>query len=109
MRLELDGLRLTVVRMAGDPKLYKESAFWHVLKKHVNEKYKTDLVKRLMWRDGHLVDDHQYYLRDRKWNYAITDNQYALRMVYEDYNVGAVTLDIINWEPALAMAFIQQL
>lgn len=99
MQLTLQGTTLTVTREAGDRKLYKESDFWHALKKHLNATYHQDCIKKLMYKDGHLVDDMQYYLRQRKWNYAIMDNYYAIRKVTEPYNEGEVTLAFVNWEP----------
>jgi len=42
-----------------------ESLLLHRLKKILNARG-YDLIKKRMWRDGHLVDDMQQYLRTRK-------------------------------------------
>lgn len=110
MIVSMDFGRFTVHRTPEDGKIYKETAFWHALKKHLNEVYGTDLVKRLMWKDGHLVDDHDYYLRDRKWGFAIIDNHSAIRAVTTPFNEdGAVTLGIACWEQPVAAAFMFKL
>lgn len=38
---------------------------WHAIKKHLNENG-GDWVKKRMWKDGHMVDDVQMYIRMRK-------------------------------------------
>lgn len=55
----------------GDPKRFPaggwgdgESRFLHWLK-GVLKAHGYDLIKKRMWRDGHLVDDQQQYLRHR--------------------------------------------
>jgi len=88
---------LRVIRTDDDPKIYKESEFWHKLKTYLNDWHSFDLIKKLMYKDGHMVDDHQYYLRDRKWNFCIFDNYYALRCVHEPFNAGDVELSIVVW------------
>ena len=72
-------------------RFYSESAFWHALKKALNNGHtfrgeKLDLIKKLMWKDGHLVDDHEYYLRDRKGRYCIFDRDYNIRDLAKEFN-----------------------
>lgn len=43
---------------------YGESAFYYALKKKLIE-MGYDVIKKLMWKDGHMVDDNQYYIRSR--------------------------------------------
>ncbi len=97
MLVKRTGNGITVIRTANEPKIYKETEFWHKLKKHLNDWHGHDLIKKLMWKDGHLVDDHQYYLRDRKYGYCIFDSQHALRKVNEPFNEGQVTLAVHIW------------
>lgn len=59
-----------------------ESAWWFALKKLLQAQGK-DVVKRLMWRDGHMCSDEIYYLRDRKKRFCFFDPNYALRLVTE--------------------------
>lgn len=90
--------RLEVIRCDNDPRIYKETQFFHELKNHLNEWHSFDLVKKLMHKDGHLVDDNQYYLRDRKWGFCIYDGAHAVRKVYEPYNDGFVVLNVHTWD-----------
>ena len=60
---------LTVKREPNDPKFYGvqnaagESNFLYWLKNILNADYGYDLIKKRMWKDGHMVDDMQQYLR----------------------------------------------
>jgi hypothetical protein len=96
---------LTVEREPGDPRFYGvqyakgESNFLHFLKKLLNEQYGFDLIKKRMWKDGHMVDDMQQYLRTRKptskgpkvmlWN-----THWAINGLEEDWNQGKAVLSI---------------
>lgn len=68
------GTRLFVVREAGDI-VYRNNGYAGAnagesrLLYHVKQKLNDagcDLVKKRMWKDGHLVGDQQQYLRVRK-------------------------------------------
>ena len=71
MRVEWREHSIVVHREDGDPKFYGvqfaagESRFLHHLKKHLNETEGLDLIKKRMWKDGHLMDEMQQYLRSR--------------------------------------------
>ena len=49
-----------------------------------------DVIKKLMWKDGHLVDDYQYYIRSRnpfeKGSFFIYQSDYAIRQIFEPWN-----------------------
>lgn len=109
MKLTRRGLCLTVTREPTDPPIHSETSFWYALKKHVNTTYKQDCIKKLMSKDGHMVDDCQYYVRQRKWDYAIIDNHYALRAANTAFNLGSVDLHIVNWEFDRTVAFLQSI
>ena len=51
-----------------------------------------DVIKKLMYKDGHLVDNTQHYLRSRKVNHPesimVYDNLYAVRDSAKAYNNG---------------------
>ena len=71
-----------------EPKIYSESAFWHAVKREL-QKQGYDVIKKLMWKDGHLKDDNEYYVRSRKYlpdSFMISQTDYAIRSVYDDYN-----------------------
>ena len=71
MILEFKGNALIVKREPTDKKYYGnhnaagESNLLHAIKNELN-KQGYDLIKKRMWKDGHLVDDMQQYLRTRK-------------------------------------------
>jgi len=60
----------TVTREDGDPKLYGgswgsgESQLLYWIKRTLNS-CGHDLIKKRMWKDGHMVSDDQLYLRTR--------------------------------------------
>jgi hypothetical protein len=70
MRFEWGAHELRVWREANDPKYYGnrnaagESRLLYAIKVALNGQG-HDLIKKRMWRDGHLVDDLQQYLRTR--------------------------------------------
>lgn len=71
MKLEFKGNTLVVTREDVDPKYYGtvnaagESKLLHAVKTELNNQG-YDLIKTRMWKDGHLVDEMQQYLRTRK-------------------------------------------
>jgi hypothetical protein len=80
---------LVVKREANDPKYYNESILmYHVKNELIKQGY--NVIKKLMYKDGNLVSDTEYYIRDRKSNYAFWFSDYALRFSYEDFNSGQV-------------------
>lgn len=102
---------LEVIREKGDPVFYGaykgagESQFLHWLKLVLIKKYKWDLIKKLMWKDDHMVDDTQHYLRSRyqttKPNIAIYNNHYAITDLNDDFRTnGYASLEVTTaWEP----------
>lgn len=71
MRVQLDEHKLTVTREPGDIRFSGvqngagESRLLHHVKLALNEQG-WDFIKKRMWKDGHLMDDTQQYLRERK-------------------------------------------
>jgi hypothetical protein len=100
MQIELshDGNKITVYRESSDRKYGKrESQFYYDLKKAISEKFGVDVVKKLAHKDGHLVDDNQYYIRHRKGEWCIYYEDHALRYVTEDFDAGKVTLNVYRF------------
>ena len=87
----------TITREPKDLKIYSESRLYYLIKKEV-QRQGHDVIKKLMGRDGHLVDDKQYYIRERKWKFALRDLNFSLRQLQEDYNQGECTLHIHQGE-----------
>ena len=73
MKVTIEGTTCYVVREEGDPKRFRATEWCpdaeSTLLYHVNKELRKqgyDLVKKLMAKDGHLVDSLQHYLRPRK-------------------------------------------
>ena len=73
------------ITVTGEEKFKTESAFWYALKKKLQE-MGHDVIKRLMVRDGHLVSEGIYYIRERSWKWCIWDSAYALRFLHKQFN-----------------------
>ena len=76
MKLTFDANALTVEREPGDPSYptqsqsswgTPESRLLYHIQKQLNADG-SDLIKKRMWKDGHLVSDEQQYLRPRSRN-----------------------------------------
>jgi len=101
MKLEISNNYISVTREPIDKKYYGntgESNFLYDLKKILNS-IGYDLIKKRMWKDGHLVSDHCQYLRTRKKGAGKADIQiyngdYALYGANEKFNEGQVTLNL---------------
>ena len=65
-----------------------ETEFYHRLKKEL-QKQGHNVIKKLAYKDGHLLDQYQYYIREQKWKFCVYDSQYALRLIHKPFN---------NWE-----------
>ena len=100
MKLELKEHTLTVEREPGD-KWQGESQLLHSIKQALNNSGHT-FIKKLMWKDGHLVDDKQHYLRAKKLPIqkgeveSIWDTQWQIRGTNEPYNAFEVLTLAVN-------------
>jgi hypothetical protein len=104
MKVELKDHVCIITREKDDPKYYGlggESNIWYAIKVNL-QKQGFDVIKKLMWKDGHLYgDDHTYYIRSRnlgkkfsnthEW-FQIYDNDYAIRAMTRDFNEGELSL-----------------
>jgi len=104
MILQFKGGSLIVTREDSDPKYYGtvnaagESKLLHAIKNELNRQG-YDLIKKRMWKDGHLVDDMQQYLRTRKKGAGIADiyiysGFWAIEGANERFNLGEVVLNV---------------
>ena len=115
MRLRIEGCTLTVTKEKGDP-IFRSSNWcpdagstllYHV--KKILNKAGCDLVKIRMWKDGHLVDDMQQYLRTRKMtskgpHIYVSDNMWNVRCAAEEFNTTGktslvITTDVYRRQP----------
>jgi hypothetical protein len=97
MKIEIDGFTMTLTREPGDPKCHGtawakgESRLLHLLKKELNAQG-YDLIKKRMWKDGHLVSCMQQYLRPRrrpkdpKFNIAVYNSRWAIEGAEKAWN-----------------------
>ena len=97
--------QVIVEREPGDPKFYGvrnaagESRLLYHIKQRLNN-LGYDIIKKRMWKDGHLVDDLQQYLRTRKptgnpsQDIVIWNPCWAIHGAEHWYNIGSVTLKI---------------
>jgi len=71
MKLDLQEHCLVVTREPHDPTFRDsewgsgESRLLYHIKKQLNSTLGLDLIKTRMWKDGHMVDSDQLYLRTR--------------------------------------------
>jgi hypothetical protein len=97
---------IVVEREEGDPKFYGvkdakgESNFLHWLKGILNKPpYSFDLIKKRMWKDGHMMDNLQQYLRTRKQRKGapymmIWNGNWQINGIEEDWNAGKCMLRV---------------
>ena len=70
MKVKIEGLHCIVTKEPGDPVFRNsewasaESTFLHHVKKELIAKG-HDVIKKRMWKDGHLMGDEQQYIRTR--------------------------------------------
>ena len=89
--------KVKIFRTKDDPKYYKETTLWHAIKKELLERG-DDVIKKLMYKDGHMVDEHEYYIRDRKWKYCYRHINFHKRFLWDKFNKeGEVILSIWKW------------
>jgi hypothetical protein len=104
MKTEFKGGVLIVTREDTDKKysgthLGKgESNLLYDLKKLLNSQG-YDLIKKRMWKDGHMVDDIQQYLRTRKKGAGKADIQiynpnWNIKGANDYFNEGEVVLSV---------------
>ncbi len=80
---------ILTVKRGNSPKIHNESALYYAIKKELQSQG-YDVIKKLMWKDGHLYGDNTLpYIRGRKQNDKtpmIYDGAYAIRSIVEFYN-----------------------
>jgi len=86
---------LCIVDRGDGRKIYVESLLMHHIKKELI-KQGHDVIKKLMWKDGHMMSDLQYYLRSRKIKsndaFMLYDGKWMIRKTQDDYNNGRLEL-----------------
>ena len=94
MKVELKKNCCVVTREEGDPKFYGvqnaagESKLLHHIKLELI-KQGHKVIKKRMWKDGHLKDDMQQYIRtvkDYEPSFCIYNGRWAIEGAEEDFN-----------------------
>lgn len=94
MKVDLHATYCIVTREPGDLRMSDESQFLHNVKKALRAAG-HDVIKKRMWKDGHMVSDHQQYVRERKGRFCVYSGFFALRDASEDFNKdGDVYLEV---------------
>lgn len=88
---------ITVYR-DDDKKVYTETLFWYKLKQLLQSQG-FDVIRKEMAKDGHMVDDHEFYVRSRnlkkKKSFWIYDPYWNIDWTHAEYNkLGKVNLSI---------------
>lgn len=89
---------LVILREKQEKPLYKESTFYRHLADQLNMQHKTDLIPKRMWKDGHLVDDDQFYLVDRKRDFAFIQTDWEVAEINQDYFNKMIPLKLRYYE-----------
>jgi len=87
---------ITIIREEGDKKVYNDSTLMRHIARKLNE-MGYNVVKKLMWRDGHMVDDNLTYIKTKRTDeqsFFIYDGAYNIRSAYKDYNEGELILNM---------------
>ena len=87
--------KLVVRKEVTDPSFGKdESWFFHRLKVRILATGR-DCIKKKAAKDGNLVDENMYYIRERKGRWCIFDPHHAVRLVSSEFDdKGEVKLEI---------------
>jgi len=95
MKIQINTSTCVITREPNDPKYYGtvnakgESNLLHAIKTKLNA-LGYDFIKKRMWKDGHMVDDMQQYLRERKpvngRQLCIYNDAWAIQGANDPYN-----------------------
>lgn len=75
---------ILIFREKHERTLYKESTFYRRLAEWINKLFHTDIIPKEMWKDGHLVDNGQFYAVDRKRRFGFYQTDWASCCVCRD-------------------------
>lgn len=83
----------------GQRKVYNESVLWCMINRYLKNKG-FDSIKKRMSRDGHMVNDDVYYIRDRGFGWGAVHDDAYIHALYENYNNGCLRLKLHSWMEA---------
>jgi hypothetical protein len=89
MKIKFSGRTLTIKREKGEKAVKNESGLLHSLKGKLNS-MGFDLIKKLAYKDGHMVSEYVHYLRARAGTktpqISIFDYMYNIRDCAKGFN-----------------------
>lgn len=89
------GMYIEVVHEPNDPRPSNESHLLHMIKKNLIAQG-FDVIKKRMWKDGHMVADACQYIRSRNMKdpnaFMCWDDQYAVRDLAQDYRENGIVM-----------------
>lgn len=95
MKITFNAQTVTVTREASDQRIYNDSRLWYAIRNEL-KRMGHDVIKKLMYKDGHLTDDVSHYIRSRNMEkqgaFMLVFNDKAIRPMYKDYNEGELVL-----------------
>jgi len=132
MIVEITKNQIICKREEKDPKFYGikeakgESNFLYFIKTHLNKMIEKNkflirdkntviyipniptFIKTRMWKDGHLVDDMQQYLRSKKPFFHNETQKKCMICIYNNYwGINGIEEDWNNGEAVLSMEFAE--
>ncbi len=90
MQVKIEGGSCEVTRGPTDKRLYSESQLLHQVKVEL-KRQGHDVIKKEMVKDGHLVSEGIYYLRQRHGKWAVWNSGYQIYDAAQDYNKNGYT------------------
>lgn len=103
IQLNFNTRECIVTREPDDPKFYgayvgESRLLYHIVQKLREQGH--DVIKKRMWKDGHLVDDKQQYIRTRDVNtgFMIWNHRWNIVGAEQDYNNGQVILSLQKYQ-----------
>ena len=94
VKLDIKAGICRVGRQEGDMPIKSESHLLYRIQQELKQQG-YNVVKRLMWKDGHLVSDTQHYIRARGGEWAIVDSFYTIQnsaVYYRDNGIMEFTI-----------------
>jgi hypothetical protein len=99
MQIKLDrGKSFTIItKDPTDPRFKTESALWYAIRNELKI-MGIDAIKKLMWKDGHMICETQHYVRtrtmDKMNDFMLHYGNYMIELMNDDFNKnGKITLE----------------
>lgn len=84
MILVIKGSSLEILKEITDKRPKNDSHFWFFVRNAFRSRG-VDCIKKLAYKDGHLVDNDTHYVRARNGSFYVWDRHYQIRSVARDF------------------------